>query len=364
MNNFPTDIDSIFSRINSINPYTYAKTRNYIDGSVTKLSPYISRGVISTVDVVKNLTYRGVKISDSIKLIQELAWREYWQLCWNNLGDQINTDLRFNQTSLSSDIPLAVSKAQTGIVAIDNAIEELYQTGYMHNHIRMYLASITCNIAKTAWLKPAKWFYYHLIDGDWASNALSWQWIAGTNSNKKYYANQENINRFCNAKQVSTWLDTSYEEIEDLTPPVHLLETIDLNFTTTLPKTENFALDSTKPTLIYNYYNLDPRWHNTVTANRVLLIEPSIFKSYPIGEKPMNFMLELSKNIEGIVTFIGEFSDFIEKYQPQEIFYKAHPLNKHYIGKSESQARLFNVKGEFKSFFRFWKQCEKEMKKW
>ena len=55
----------------------------------------------------------------------------------------------------------------------------------------MYIASIICNTAKCHWKIPAKWFYYHLKDGDWGSNALSWQWVCGTNSGKKYYANQK-----------------------------------------------------------------------------------------------------------------------------------------------------------------------------
>ena len=71
----------------------------------------------------------------------------------------------------------------------------------------MYIASIVCNIAKSHWKLPSKWFYYYLLDGDLASNNLSWQWVCGANSSKKYYANQENINKFCFTKQKNTFLD-------------------------------------------------------------------------------------------------------------------------------------------------------------
>jgi deoxyribodipyrimidine photo-lyase len=64
----------------------------------------------------------------------------------------------------------------------------------------MYIASLACNVAQSQWRIPAKWMYYHLLDADWASNALSWQWVAGTNSNKKYFANQNNINKYCFTK--------------------------------------------------------------------------------------------------------------------------------------------------------------------
>mgnify|MGYP006195700273 CR=1 FL=1 len=60
----------------------------------------------------------------------------------------------------------------------------------------MYLAAMVCNNAKSHWLTPARWMYYHLLDGDLASNALSWQWVAGTFSHKKYIANQQNINKY------------------------------------------------------------------------------------------------------------------------------------------------------------------------
>ncbi|MEO5685193.1 MAG: FAD-binding domain-containing protein [Chitinophagaceae bacterium] len=68
-----------------------------------------------------------------------------------------------------------IAGAKTGITAIDEQITLLYETGYMHNPVRMYLAGITCNIGKAHWLQPARWMYYHLLDGDLASNSLSWQ---------------------------------------------------------------------------------------------------------------------------------------------------------------------------------------------
>ena len=97
-------------------------------------------------------------------------------------------------------------EAKTGIQAIDKSIESLFETGYMHNHSRLYLATLTCNIGKSYWLHPAKWMYYHLLDGDWASNACSWQWVAGANSSKKYFANQENINKYTASKQLNPFM--------------------------------------------------------------------------------------------------------------------------------------------------------------
>ena len=118
-------------------------------------------------------------------------------MVWINKKDQIFSDLKNDQLGIENyKIPKAIVNAQTNISAVDDAIKILYSSGYMHNHMRMYVASICCNIAKCHWSTPSKWLYSHLFDGDLASNSLSWQWVAGTFSNKKYYANQSNINKY------------------------------------------------------------------------------------------------------------------------------------------------------------------------
>ena len=86
----------------------------------------------------------------------------------------------------------------------------------MHNHLRMYVASIVCNVAQSHWINPARWMYYYLLDADWASNSLSWQWVAGSNSNKKYFANQDNINKYCLTTQKGTFLDLDYQKISKI----------------------------------------------------------------------------------------------------------------------------------------------------
>ncbi|MGF1923304.1 MAG: FAD-binding domain-containing protein, partial [Bacteroidia bacterium] len=78
------------------------------------------------------------------------------------------------------------------------------------------------NLAKSYWQHPSHWMYYHLLDGDWASNTLSWQWVAGANSNKKYFANQENINKYASTSQQQTVLDYTYEELPELAIPSNL----------------------------------------------------------------------------------------------------------------------------------------------
>ena len=361
--NFETDIASIVEKVESFDPTKYGSTRNFEDGAVSRLSPYISRGVISTQYIFESLSKKGFGLHNAYKFIQELAWRDYWQQVWIDKGHLIDEDLKHPQPEVEyHGIPESIIEAKTGIEAVDRSIQFFYETGYIHNHMRMYLAAMACNVAKCHWCTPAKWMYYHLLDADWASNALSWQWVAGSNSNKKYYANQENINKFFNSKQQHTFLDLPYEVLTNSPVPAALKEIAEPSFTTALPAAPTFKLDSNRPTLIYNFYNLDPFWHKDKDVNRVLLLEPSIFEKYPVSEKSIQFMFDLSKNIEGIQTFVGSFDELVTQHETTEIIYKEHPLNSHYRGLEESRDWMFPVKGYFASFFGFWKKCEKSLK--
>jgi len=357
-----TNYLKIIDQIESIDPVNYSKNRNFIDGSVTKLSPYISRGLISTKYVFEKIIERNIPFWKVEKFVQELCWRDYWQLIWKQKGNLIDADLKRIQDGVSNhSLSKALIDGNCGIKAIDNSINELYDTGYMHNHNRMYLASIACNVAKSHWLNPARWMYYNLLDGDWGSNALSWQWVCGSNSNKKYYANQENINKYCYSNQKNTFLDIDYSEFESLQIPKDLNETIDLKLSTKLPKKKSLQIDKNLPTLIYNYYNIDPMWRQEKNYNRVLLLEPKTFENYPVSKKCIDFAIELSKNIYGIQIYVGSFFDLVNEYDIKNTFYKEHPLNK-YEGIEDSRDWIFESKESVKSFFSYWKKCKKELK--
>lgn len=360
--NFPTDWNSIQERIASIDPVSYAIDRNFIDGSVSYLSPYISRGVISTKYVYNKLLERSHESEKIEKFVMELAWRDYWQILWNELGSKIDLDIKSTQDLCSNQsFPLTIYDAKTGIKAIDQGINSLYDYGYMHNHLRMYVASISCNIARSHWHNPAKWMYYHLLDGDWASNALSWQWVAGTNSHKKYFANQNNINRFCKTDQRDTFLDREYDDFPLNQIPKELIPLKKLNLDTSLPETKELNLNPDLPIALYTYYNLDPEWKQDEEMNRILIFEPTIFERYPVSKKCIDFALELSKNIEDMKIFVGSFEDLYPTIKGNDAYFKDHPLNRHFKGIKEERDWMFNVSKYYPSFFKFWKQCKKEI---
>ena len=312
---FPTDYESILKRIDEIDPVKYARSRNFIDGDVTYLSPYISRGVIS-VKMIKDIIFkRGYKMYEIEKFIQELAWREYWQRIWQSKGDEILSDLKQTQPDyIHRKLPVAVLSHQTKIDAVDYFIEQMYEQGYMHKHVRMYLASIVCNVAKSHWLLPAQWLYYHLLDGDVASNHLSWQWTCGSASSKKYYCDQANISKYTGSSQRKSYLAYDYEFIAEMDVPDVLKETTVPELVTILPKTPFLKIDNTKSTCVYNSYNLDPQWHKGKDVNRVLLLEPSHFTKYPVSKKVIDFIIALSKNISGIQVYKGEFKELEDLY--------------------------------------------------
>jgi deoxyribodipyrimidine photo-lyase len=359
MMTFPVAYDLILERIGSIDPVEYARSRNFLSGAVTGLSPYISRGVISTRQVLESLVSRNYKLYDCEILVKELAWRDFFQRVLQERPDLIVSDIKNPQYALRSDeLPAAIVNASTGIEAIDRGIDDFYETGYMHNHMRMYVASITCNMAACSWKNAGRWMYYHLLDADPASNFCSWQWVCASFSSKRYLANQENINRFCNTQQQKSFLDISYEELETMEVPGILKETLLPQMKTPLPKTGKPLIDPSRPLLIYNFFSLDPRWHTGEDCNRVLLLEPSLFEKLPVSDKVIDFIMGLAGGIKDLQIFTGEFHELANGVDREMIFYREHPFNRHYSGNSEERHWMFpEVKGYFPSFSAYWKKC-------
>lgn len=364
---FSTDYNFVLERIKAINAIEYAKTRNYLNGDISYLSPYISRGVISVKQVLDSILNKGYPIQTIEKLIQELAWREYYQRVWQYKKNLIWENLKHEQVDVAHNkMLLSLQNAKTGIAVIDNEINNLYNRGFLHNHIRMYLAAIACNIAKAHWLQPSKWMYYHLLDGDIASNNCSWQWVAGAFSSKKYYCNQENINKYTISHQSGTFLDKPYEDLVSMPIPISLQETICLQLKTNLPATGLPQIDTSLPTLIYNSYNLDTFWRKNEKVNRVLLLEPSHFNLYPVSDKVIQFIIDISKNIQGVQIYTGEVADIQKLYTlvntcaEKTIISKEHPAFDHYPGIKDSREWMFPmVTGYYPSFFSYWKNCQR-----
>ena len=237
--------EKLVKKIKNFDAKKYSYSRNYIDGEVSRLSPYISRGFISTSQVFEILKINFSNIKEIEKFVQELAWRDYFQLIWNEKNVEVN--LKENISVNKIGIPSPILNAQTTIKAIDSEILNLYKNGYMHNHFRMYIASLICNFSNCHFLTPSKWMYYYLLDGDVGSNALNWQWVSGASRNKKYYFNQENLNKYSRVLQQNTFIDVDYNLLEEINLPEPFTALADFILSCNLPSPDDFDLDNSKP---------------------------------------------------------------------------------------------------------------------
>ncbi|QSJ14284.1 deoxyribodipyrimidine photo-lyase [Nostoc sp. UHCC 0702] len=187
--------------LQKVDPATYAKTRNFFTGAVTRLSPYIRYGVLSLREVRDHVLDNVLHPDDATKLINELGWRDYWQRLYVKLGkgiweDQEEYKTGYTQKDYAPDLPEDIKQGSTERVCIDSLSRELQETGYLHNHARMWLAAYIVHWRRIRWQTGAKWFLEHLLDGDPASNNMSWQWVASTFSHKPYFFNRENLERY------------------------------------------------------------------------------------------------------------------------------------------------------------------------
>jgi len=188
------------ARLARIDPTAYARTRNHTGGAVTGLSPWIRHGVLGLAEVRDAALTRVRTADDATKLVSELGWRDYWQQVHAALGDAISRDIerpasRWRRPPLDR-VPDDVLAAATGLACIDAFVDKLHRTGWLHNHERMWLASWLVHVRGVRWQAGADWFLEHLLDGDPASNHLSWQWVAGTFSAKPYLFNRDNLETY------------------------------------------------------------------------------------------------------------------------------------------------------------------------
>lgn len=185
----------------------YAAGRNTDTGpgaptAVSMLSPYLRRRMITEQEVVTEvLKHHSAEAAE--KFIQEVYWRTYWK-GWLEMRPTVWDAYLQERSAMLTDPPEIYQTAiegRTGIEGFDDWSRELVQTGWLHNHARMWFASIWIFTLKLPWVLGADFFYRHLIDADPASNTLSWRWVAGLHTRgKTYLARTDNIERHTNGR--------------------------------------------------------------------------------------------------------------------------------------------------------------------
>ena len=183
-------------RLASIDPVAYDRSRNFLDGAVTRLSAYLRHGCITLAEARARALAQATP-QQAYKFVFELAWRDFWRRVWKSLGPAVRKDVERPKVRLGqAPLPEDIRSARTGLPCIDASVRELLDTGYLHNHARMWFAAYCVHFRKLSWLSCADWFHGRLLDGDLASNHLSWQWVASTFGAKPYIFNRDNVARF------------------------------------------------------------------------------------------------------------------------------------------------------------------------
>ena len=185
----------------------YSKLRNFDFGpknrsNISCLSPYITHGIINEKEVIQK-SLNKFSFSKNEKFIQEVLWRTYWK-GWLELRPNVWADYLVELNQIKNEfqdnqVYLSAIEGKTNIDCFNVWVNELKENNYLHNHTRMWFASIWIFTLELPWQLGAEFFMQHLYDGDAASNTLGWRWVAGVQTQGKHYlASEWNIKKFTN----------------------------------------------------------------------------------------------------------------------------------------------------------------------
>jgi len=185
----------------------YSKLRNFDFGpenrtNISCLSPYITHGIINEQEIIQKALSK-FSFSKNEKFIQEVLWRTYWK-GWLELRPNVWIDYLAELNQIKNEFQnnqdyLSAIDGKTNIDCFNAWVNELKENNYLHNHTRMWLASIWIFTLELPWQLGAEFFMQHLYDGDAASNTLGWRWVAGVQTQGKHYlASEWNIKKFTN----------------------------------------------------------------------------------------------------------------------------------------------------------------------
>jgi deoxyribodipyrimidine photo-lyase len=206
----------------------YTTERNYDNGpnkeaSVSKLSPWVRIRALPEWVIISEVLQQH-NVTSAAKFIDEVCWRTYWK-GWLQMRPSIWQDYLNERATLHKEYSINIAyhraiEGRTGIDCFDTWNCELVENNYLHNHARMWYASIWVHTLKLPWQLGADWFLRHLLDGDPASNTLSWRWVTGIQTQgKTYLAKPDNIRKYTNDRfSVTGKLATEAVGIADAPP--------------------------------------------------------------------------------------------------------------------------------------------------
>ena len=313
---------------------SYSKNRNYDFGperrsNVSVLSKYISHRVINEYDVIGS-ALSSYPLSKIEKYIQEVFWRVYWKgwlehrpMVWSDYLSYTYSDN--NNTDYNNAI-----EGTTGIACFDSWVAELKDKNYLHNHTRMWFASIWIFTLNLPWQLGANFFMRHLFDGDSASNTLSWRWVAGLQTvGKHYLATASNISKYTNNKFEPKNLNEDASPLTDN----KIYNVQDINYTNTEQSSDSLIMfdndlslkDSEHLLGKYKYIYLIhlPNESRCIKlSDNVINFKYAVLKDFSdiytkseiLNGGDIKKVIDANQNIDVIYPCIGENLSFLEKY--------------------------------------------------
>ncbi len=314
----------------------YSKLRNFDFGpekrsNISCLSPYITHGIINEQEVIQKALSK-LSFSKNEKFIQEVLWRTYWK-GWLELRPNVWTDYLVELNQIKNEFQnnqnyLNAIEGKTNIDCFNEWVKELKENNYLHNHTRMWFASVWIFTLELPWQLGAEFFMQHLYDGDAASNTLGWRWVAGIQTQGKHYlATEWNIKKFTNNRFQNIKLnenappkisEKSYQIIkQDFNNPQNIEEKNLLIFENNL----SFEITDFKENNFKNIYLVSNKNENRTIKLSEKLVK---FKSHLIEDQEQRLknqsidcqvvdISELTKieNCYGLYPTVGENLDFL-----------------------------------------------------
>ena len=307
----------------------YSSKRNYDFGpksreNISNLSKFISHRIINEYDLVREILseYNLQKVD---KFIQEVFWRVYWKGWLEHRPDVWRDFVGSGPTYSEQEYKKAIN-GETGIECFDDWVKELKSENYLHNHTRMWFASIWIFTLNLPWELGARFFMKYLFDGDAASNTLSWRWVAGIQTQgKNYLARESNIRKFTNQRYMNTSLNENALPLEN--PKIYFPQ--DVRHVRTTQKYKNLVLFESdlnvneRYSFFKNYENiflilLDNKIRKIKLDEKVLNFKRSLQQAFAneISNSQIideDTFISLNAQFDVLYPSIGENMDFLDR---------------------------------------------------
>ena len=339
--NFETSRSSALNKLNSFienDILNYNSKRNFDFGiknrnNVSCLSPYITHRLITEYETVKKVLLKH-PFQKVDKFIQEIFWRIYWK-GWLELRPKVWSDFTGDLKGINEDDNYKKAiNGETQIKCFNDWVEELKENNYLHNHTRMWFASIWIFTLNLPWQKGAEFFIKNLLDGDAASNTLSWRWVAGLQTKGKHYVAQSwNINKFTNNKYQDVKLNEKVSPLADVR---------DYKMT---PLSLNFEDNSNENLIVFeNELNLENRKLKDYKNIYLILLSNDVRKiklEKRVFEFKLKMIYDQKKRFNQIQIYDEtKFQTLIEKVKYFDVIYPCIGENYSYLNNIEKTRNL------------------------